>query len=136
MWIFFFLQGFFSQKSGKFRYAQFKMKPRRPWINFYIKYVFRKYYNGGHLLQEIYLVMVKWYTASCYIHLIWNINIWKVPKWWCCHLWDLWLMKVKVTIRSFLLHLSKASISWHIFQLLNNGAPINCVIIFKFKQTS
>ena len=67
------------------------------------KYIFRKYQCGDRLLLESYLIMVK-----CYIHLIWRMNIWKVRKWWCCLFWDLWLVKVKVTIQSFLLHLSRS----------------------------
>ena len=39
--------------------------------------------------------------------------------------------KVKVTIQSFLLHLSRSVYFVTILQLLNNGAHINCVIIFK-----
>ena len=84
------------------------------------------------MLLEIYLIMVKCYTAPRYIHLIWNINIWKVPKWWCCHFWDLWLVKVKVTIQSFLLHLSRSVY----FVTYLSTAYINCVIIFKFNQAS
>ena len=72
----------------------------------------------------MYSIMIQWYTAPHYMHLIWNINIWKIPMWWCCHFRDLWLVKVKVTIIF-------SSISWHIFQLFNNGAHINCVIIFR-----
>ena len=67
------------------------------------KYIFREYQCGDRLLLESYLIMVK-----CYIHLIWKMNIWKVPKWWWCLFWDLWLMKVKVTIQSFLHHLSRS----------------------------
>ena len=60
--------------------------------------------------MEIYLIILKCYTAPRYIHLIWNINIWKVPKCWCRHFWHLclWLVKVKVIIQSFLLHLSRS----------------------------
>ena len=52
--------------------------------------------------------MVKCYRVPCYIHLIWNINIWKVPKCWCRNFWRLYLVKVKVTIQSFLLHFSRS----------------------------
>ena len=41
-----------------------------------------------------------------------------------------------VNIQSFLLHLSRdVYFVTYFLQLLNNGAQINCVIIFKFKQT-
>ena len=52
--------------------------------------------------------MVKCYRGPCYIHLIWNINIWKVRKCWCRNFWRLYLVKVKVTIQSFLLHFSRS----------------------------
>ena len=84
------------------------------------------------MLLEIYLIIAKCYTAPCYRHMIWNINLWKLPKWWFCHVWDLWLAKIEVTIQSFLLHLSRSVY----FVTYLSTAHINCVIIFKFNQAS
>ena len=66
-----------------------------------------------------------WYET---IHFIWNVNISKVFKFWCCH------PSLSAFVASELV--KEASISWYIFQLFNNGAHINCAIIFKFEQTS
>ena len=61
------------------------------------------------MLVKLYLKMVKCYTVPHYMHLIWDINIWKVPNCWYRHFWHLWLVKVKVTIQSFLVHLSRSA---------------------------
>ena len=84
------------------------------------------------MLLEIYLITVKCYTAPRYIHVIWNINLLKLPKCRCCHVWHLRLVKVKVTIESFLLHLSRSVY----FVTYPSTSRINFVIIFNFKQTS
>ena len=60
----------------------------------------------------------------------------KCTKSRCRHFWDLWLVKVKVTTQCFLLHLPRTVYIMTYFELLNNGAHINCVITFKSKQTS
>ena len=83
------------------------------------------------MLVGICVIMVKCYTAPRYVHLIWNINIWKVPKCWCCHFQHLWLVKVKVTLQSFVHYYQEASISRHILQLFNNGAHMKLYHYFQ-----
>ena len=99
---FFFFLEILKKYSGFFLFVKIIYLLGHPTRESAFKYIFRKYQYGGGLLLESYLIMVK-----CYIYLIWKMNIWKVRKWWCCLFWDLWLVKVKVTIQSFLLPLSR-----------------------------
>ena len=65
--------------------------------------------------------------------LIWSMLLRTSKKKTCAHFRHLWLVKVKVTLQSFLLHLLRCFYFLYLAFFLNNGVHNNCIIIFKFK---
>ena len=65
--------------------------------------------------------------------LIWSMLLRTSKKKTCAHFRHLCLVKVKVTLQSFLLHLLRCFYFLYLAFFLNNGVHNNCIIIFKFK---